>query len=37
MQVYSVARTEKQNIAKFMPNIAQKIASDNNQNLKQEM
>jgi hypothetical protein len=33
----SVARTKKQNIAQFLPNIAQNVASDNIQNLNQEM
>jgi hypothetical protein len=36
-QVSSVARTKKQNIAQFLPNIAQNVASDNKQNFNQEM
>jgi hypothetical protein len=33
----SVARTKKQNIARFSPNIAQNVATDNQQNFKLEM
>jgi hypothetical protein len=33
----SVARTEKQNIAQFSPNIAQNVASDNKKNLNLKM